>query len=80
MQKISTPTNKKELESFLELVNFYGRYVPKYTDSTERFVNSRKKNVEFIWSEKQQKAFDRLKVITANKSVAKVFDPKKDMS
>ena len=30
MIKIATPTNKKE--SFLVFVNFYRRYVPKYTD------------------------------------------------
>ena len=38
--KIATPTNKKEL---LGLVNFYRRYVPKYTDLTEPFANLRKK-------------------------------------
>ena len=48
IQKIVTPTNKKELESFFGLVNFYRRYVPKYTDLTEPFANLRKKKVEFI--------------------------------
>ncbi len=62
------------------LVNFYRRYVPKYMDLTEPFANLRKKNVEFIWSEKQQKAFDRLKVIMAKKPVVKIFDPKKDIT
>ena len=78
--KIATPTNKKELESFLGLVNFYRRYVPKYTDLTELYVNLRKKNVEFIWSEKQQKALDRLKVIMTKKPLVKVFEPKKDIT
>ena len=79
IQKIATSTNKKELESFCGLVNFYRRYVPKHTDLTEPFANIRKKNVEFIWSEKQ-KAFDRLKVIIAKKPVVKVFYPKKDIT
>ena len=56
--KIATPKNKKELESFWRLVNFYRRHVLKYTN-LEPFANLRKKYVEFIWSEKQQKAFDR---------------------
>ena len=60
--------------------NFYRRYVPKHTNLTELFANLRKKNVEFIWSEKQQKAFDRLKVIMAKKPVEKVWDPKKDIT
>ena len=32
-------TNKKELESFWGLVNFYWRYVPKYTDLTGPLAN-----------------------------------------
>ena len=67
ISKIATPANKKELESLLGLVNFYRWYVSKYTDLIESFANLRKKNVEFIWSEKQLIAFDRLKVIMAKK-------------
>ena len=37
--KVATPTNKKELESFWGLVNFYRRYVPEYTDLTELYAN-----------------------------------------
>ena len=77
--KIATHTNKKELESFGGLVNFYRWYVPKYMDLTELFANLRKKNVKFIWLEEQQEAFDRLKVIMAKKSVVKIFDPKEDI-
>ena len=40
----------------------------------------KKKNVEFICSEEQQNAFDRLKVIMAKEPVVKVFDPKKDIT
>ena len=46
---------------------------------TELFSYLRKKNVEFIWSEKQQKAFHQLKVIMAKKPVVKIFDLKKDI-
>ena len=28
--KMEKPTNKKELESFLRLINFYSRYLPIY--------------------------------------------------
>ena len=48
-------------------------------DLSELFANLRKKNVEFIWSEKQQEAFDRLKVIIAKKTVVKTFHPNKDI-
>ena len=61
-------------------MNFYRRYVPKYTDLTKAFANLRKKNVEFICSEKQQKCFDRLKVIMTKKPEVKIFDPIKDIT
>ena len=51
----------------------------KYIHLTEPFVNLRKKNIEFIWSQEQQKAFNRLKVIMAKKPVVKIFYPKKDI-
>ena len=44
-------------------------------DQTEPFANLKKMNVEFIWSEKQQKAFEWLKVILAKNPVVKIFDP-----
>ncbi len=50
-----------------------------YTNLTELFANLRKKNVEFIWSEKQQKAFDRLKVIMAKKLIVNFFVPEEDI-
>ena len=47
-------------------------------DLTESLTNLSKKKVEFISSEEQPKAFDRLKVIMAKKPVVKIFYPKKD--
>ena len=42
--KIAVPTNKKELECFLGLVDFYRRYVPKYTDLTKPLENLKKES------------------------------------
>ena len=47
---------------------------------TGPFANLRKSNVEFIWSEKQQKVFGRLKVIMAKKAEVKILDPIKDIT
>ena len=62
------------------MVNFYWQNEPKYTDLTAPFANIRKKKDEFIWSEKQQQAFDRLKVIKPEKPVVEIFNPKKDIT
>lgn len=36
--EIVAPTNKKELESFLGLINFYRKYIPRYSDVIEPFT------------------------------------------
>ena len=40
---IATPTNEKEIESFLGFMNFCGRYIPKYPELIELFANLRKR-------------------------------------
>ena len=58
--KMENPTNKKDLESFLGLINFYSRYLPRYSELIEPFAEKRK-NVEFTWAQKQNKAFEEFK-------------------
>ena len=40
--KMEKPTNKKELKSFLGLINFYSRYLPRYNELIEPFFEMRK--------------------------------------
>ena len=78
--EISTPTNKKELESFLGLTNFYSKYIPRYSDIIQPFAKLRKKNVDFNWTQKQSLAFESLKKALTRKPVIKIFDPKKEIT
>ena len=41
--KMEKLTNKKELESFLGLINLYSRYLPIYCELIEPFAEMRKK-------------------------------------
>ena len=41
--KMEKPTKKKELESFLGLIDFCCRYLPRYGELTEPFIEMRKK-------------------------------------
>ena len=80
ISQVSAPTNKKELESFLGLANFYNRYLPKYSELIEPFAHLRKKNNDFVWTGEQEKAFNKLKRALVEKPVVKVFDPKKELT
>ena len=74
------PTNKKELESFLGLINFYSRYLSRYSELIEPFVEMCNKNEEFSWTRKENKAFEALKKALTSKPVINLFDPKKQLT
>ena len=43
--KSENPTNKKELKSFLGLINFYSIYLPRYSELIELFVECVRKKL-----------------------------------
>ena len=55
------PEDKKELQSWLGSIQFYGRYFPKLADKTAPLYNMLKKEVPFRMGETERKAVDTLK-------------------
>ena len=60
------PTNKKELQSFLGLVNYYQRFI-RNCSKTVKSLTELTKNVPFDWSDSKKGAFPKLKsaIVTA---------------
>ena len=71
-----TPTNKKELQSFLGLVNYYRRFI-KNCSKIAKPLTELTKDVPFRWSEETQNAFDQLKNTIISAPVLAQFDPDK---
>ena len=55
------PKNETQVRSFLGLCNYYRKFVKNFTYMAQPLQNLTKKDVPFAWSEKCQKAFDKLK-------------------
>jgi len=53
-------TKVKDVESFLELVNFYQRFIQNFSYMA-RLLNKLKDKKEWIWNEEYNKAFEELK-------------------
>jgi len=53
--------NASEVRSFLAMTNYVSRFIPDYSTTTEPLRMLVKKDVTFVWEERQQKAFDKLK-------------------
>ena len=55
------PKNVKELRRLLGLASYYRKFCPKFAEITEPLTYLTKKNVPYVWTEKQEKAFQTLK-------------------
>ena len=56
-----TPRTIKQTRSFLGMVNYYSRFVPKLAEIAHPLHKITKKNAKFIWTSDCQKAFQTLK-------------------
>ena len=66
IQEWPTPTNQKELQSFLGTVNYLSRFLPFLSDLRAPLQNLLKKDSEFIWTNIHQQIFDQLKLNVSN--------------
>jgi hypothetical protein len=56
-----TPSNKKEVQSFVSFVNFYGHFIPGFSHHVCALFDLTMKDVGFIWGSPQDDSFMKLK-------------------
>ncbi len=71
-----TPANKKELQSFLGLVNYYRRFI-RNCSKVAKFIIELTKNIPFNWSSSADNSFKELQKAIFTASVLAQFDPQK---
>ena len=72
--KFPTPTNAKEIKSFLGLSGYYRRFVQNYGQIAKPLTSLLKKDIPFHWSDLCQEAFDKLKAILTKEPLLKYPD------
>ena len=61
-----SPTNKKEVQSFVGFINFYRRFIPEFSHHARALFDLTMKDVRFNWGPPQEDAFAKLKgLVTA---------------
>ena len=55
------PENQQQLRSFLGMVNYYAKFVSNYSTVTHPLNELLRDNVDWKWSDREQKGFDTLK-------------------
>lgn len=68
------PTSKKELQSFLGLVNYYRRFI-RNCSKVAKPLTDLTKNVPFVWSSQADEAFQELKKAVTSAPVLRQFCP-----
>lgn len=69
----SSPTKVAELQSFLGLANYYKWFIQGYLKKVNPLTNLLKKDPKWVWDDKCQKVFDKLKKVVSIELVLKLF-------
>jgi hypothetical protein len=64
-----TPSNKKEVQSFVGFVNFYRRFIPGFSHHARALLDLTMKDVRFIWGLPQEDSFMKLKELVTSAPV-----------
>lgn len=72
--EMTAPTDKKELERFLGLVNHVEKFLPNLCDITSHLRVLLKKNSDFVWSHEHDVAFNKLKTLISSNPVLQYCD------
>ncbi|XP_055633366.1 uncharacterized protein K02A2.6-like [Toxorhynchites rutilus septentrionalis] len=74
LQKFRAPSTSEEVRSFLGLVTYIGRFLPNLATITAPLRELTHSGVKFIWGEKQQTSFEKLKELIGNVQHLRFFD------
>jgi hypothetical protein len=75
-----TPTNVKEVQSFLGFANFYRRFIEKYSKISQPLTALTQKDRTFEWTKEAEAAFVELKQKFTEAPILATFDPKKKIT
>jgi hypothetical protein len=67
--KITPPKDKKSLQQFLGVVNYYRDFCPDLAENSTCLYRLLKKEVPFTWTEEHEKAFNRIKELLTSPPV-----------
>jgi len=74
-----TSKSKIEVQFFLEFANFYRCFIKKYFRIILSLTNFTKKNTSFMWTEKAEEAFKKLKKLFIFQSILIMFESEKSI-
>ena len=68
------PKSRKQLSSFLGLINFLAKFIPNLAKETATLRTLLRRDSEWIWGENEQNAFESLKLLATSDTVLAHFN------
>lgn len=75
--EFKTPSTVVEVRRFMDLASFFRRFVHKFAELARPMTDLTKKDVPFTWGDKEQKAFEQMKILLVQAPVLRTFDATK---
>ncbi|KAI0988020.1 hypothetical protein GJ496_010193 [Pomphorhynchus laevis] len=79
IQKMSTPTNKGDLRSFLGAVNYLNRFIPSLQPNCKSLYELSGRRAVWSWKPEHTQAFEKVKESLMDARILKNFDIHKDV-
>lgn len=79
IEKAPIPENITQLKSLLGMINYYGKFIPNLATVLSPLYNLLKKDVKFIWSEKCDTAFKKIKDLLSSAPVLTHYNPEYEL-
>lgn len=79
VQNWETPSNVKDVQTFLGFANFYRRFILGYSKIVAPLTALTRKDTPFVWTPACQSVFDSLKTAFTSAPILRHFDPEKDI-
>ena len=77
--KMPPPMDVSRLKSFLDSVQFYGKFIPNLASMAEPLYRLTKKATPWKWEDEEQATFEQLKNVLSSDQVLVHFDPNKTL-
>ncbi|XP_075539783.1 uncharacterized protein LOC142574626 [Dermacentor variabilis] len=73
--KAAAPTTKQQLQSFLGVVNYYGKFVPNLSTVANPLYRLLQKDTSWCWDDRCRAAFEQIKTMLSSPQVLAHYDP-----
>ena len=74
----ATPSSKKEVQSFIGMINYLSKFSPRLTELAEPIKELVKEKVPFNWGPEQQESFAMLKKEIIRAPILAYYNPQKE--